>query len=85
MIAEEFLTQELKLVDPDGALKVERTEQYRELWMGSEDHSKLFSPAILHLLYRLQSKGFTFEFTSLDTFKVQAPHYREREEPILIL
>lgn len=81
MTAEDFLIETLKEVVPDGSLKIERTEQYRELWMKEDYHYDLLGPQVLFLLYKLQSQGFTFEFTSLDTFKVKAPHYQGIENP----
>lgn len=76
MTAEEFLTQELKLADPDGYIQVERTEHYRELYIYNLHYAQIKAPQILYLLYKLQKTGFSLIFTSLDTFKIIAPHYK---------
>ena len=73
MTAEEFLQSSLegsKLT----AFKIEKTEQYRELWTTNE-HPELDGYGLLHLLSSLQSKGFTFKFTSMDIVKIEAPHF----------
>ena len=73
MTAQEFLESSLegsKLT----AFKIEKTEQYRELWTTNE-HPELDGYGLLHLLSSLQSKGFTFKFTSMDAVKIEAPHY----------
>ncbi len=73
MTAQEFLESSLegsKLT----AFKIEKTEQYRELWTTNE-YPELDGYGLLHFLSSLQSKGFIFKFTSMDTVKITAPHY----------
>ncbi len=74
MTAQEFLESSLegsKLT----AFQIEKTEQYRELWTTNE-HPKLDGYGLLHLLSGLQSKGFIFKFTSMDTIKIQTPCFK---------
>ena len=74
MTAEDFLNSSLE-GSKITAFRIERTEQYRELWTTNE-HPELDGYGLLHLLSSLQSKGFVFEFTSMDTIKITAPHYK---------
>ena len=73
MTAEEFLQSSLE-GSKITAFRIERTEQYRELWTTNE-HPELDGYGLLHLLSSLQSKGFIFEFTDMDSIKITAPHF----------
>ncbi len=73
MTAEEFLESSLE-GSKITAFKIERTEQYRELWTTNE-HPELDGYGLLHFLASLQSKGFSLKFTSMDTVKIETLHF----------
>ncbi len=85
MTAEDFLDRVLGESSLLLVFSKERTEQYRELWTTSK-HPKIDGYSLMHLLCRLEDKGFTFKFTDMDSFKITAPHYdfHKREKETLI-